>query len=150
VYIDDRDIRGGQKPWDAIKKGYPLRLEIGPRDMEQSQVVVSRRDGPVGNKVTMPLTQLASTVPQLLSEIQTNYFKQGQELLQSSIRTDVKNYAELEALFRSSDEEGARRPISWVRAKWCEDPATLELLGKLKLTIRCFPTDSDNSPGRCI
>ena len=47
VEVDRRDLGGGVKNWEWIKKGVPLRVEIGPRDLEKNSVVVSRRDQPV-------------------------------------------------------------------------------------------------------
>src|SRR6185369_5264399 len=45
VHLDQRDLGGGVKNWEWIKRGVPLRVELGPRDLESGQVAVSRRDG---------------------------------------------------------------------------------------------------------
>ena len=45
VHVDQRDLGGGVKNWEWIKKGVPLRVELGPRDLESGNVAVSRRDG---------------------------------------------------------------------------------------------------------
>ena len=44
VEFDDRDMRGGEKAWGWVKQGIPLRVEVGPRDMEKDSVFVARRD----------------------------------------------------------------------------------------------------------
>ena len=54
VEVDRRDLGGGVKNWEWIKKGVPLRVEIGPRDLETGSVAVSRRDQPVKAKESMP------------------------------------------------------------------------------------------------
>ena len=54
VEVDRRDLGGGVKNWEWIKKGVPLRVEIGPRDLESGNVAVSRRDQPVKAKEFLP------------------------------------------------------------------------------------------------
>ena len=49
-FIDDRDIRGGEKLWSNVKKGIPIRCEVGPRDIENGVVMVGRRDQPAKKK----------------------------------------------------------------------------------------------------
>ena len=46
VEIDDRDLRGGEKVWQWIKRGVPIRLEVGPRDIQNDAVFMARRDQP--------------------------------------------------------------------------------------------------------
>ena len=53
--VDRRDLGGGVKNWEWIKKGVPIRVEIGPRDLEKNSVAVSRRDQPVKAKEFMPI-----------------------------------------------------------------------------------------------
>src|SRR5216117_3245621 len=58
VEVDRRDLGGGVKNWEWIKKGVPLRLEIGPRDLETKSLEVSRRDHPVKTKESMPMEEV--------------------------------------------------------------------------------------------
>ena len=66
VEFDDRDIRGGEKAWSWIKKGIPLRVEVGPRDMEAGSVFVGRRDRGAKDKESMPVEQFVSGIAHLL------------------------------------------------------------------------------------
>ena len=62
VEIDDRDLRGGDKVWQWIKKGVPLRLEVGPRDIQNDAVFLGRRGRGPKDKGPMPRAQLVSSI----------------------------------------------------------------------------------------
>ena len=145
VRVDKRDKGGGEKNWEWIKKGIPLRVEIGPRDLESGTVMVARRDKAHKDKLKMSFEELNEKAPQLLKEIQDNYFEQAKSFRDSNIETDLKTREEFESYFKS--KEGS---IGFVRAKWCEDPKTEEELKKLKVSIRCLPEDQSGTVGKCI
>ena len=60
VHIDNRDIRGGEKNWEWIKKGVPVRIEVGPRDIEAGNCVILRRDQSHQQKTTHALHGLGT------------------------------------------------------------------------------------------
>ena len=62
VEVDRRELGGGTKNWDWIKKGVPIRIEIGPRDLEAKSLTVSRRDQPVKAKESMALTEFSNAL----------------------------------------------------------------------------------------
>ncbi len=64
VEIDDRDIRGGEKKWHHVKRGVPIRLEIGPKDIEKNSVFLGRRDQP--KSVGMDRDELVATIGRML------------------------------------------------------------------------------------
>src|SRR5467141_139934 len=70
VAVDRRDLGGGVKNWEWIKKGVPLRVEIGPRDLEKNSVELSRRDQPVKAKESMPMDEFVARAPEILTSIQ--------------------------------------------------------------------------------
>src|SRR5437660_1114987 len=74
VEVDRRDLGGGVKNWEWIKKGVPLRVELGPRDLETGQVAASRRDENVKAKVFLPSEEFVRHAPVLLDSIQQNLF----------------------------------------------------------------------------
>ena len=61
--VDQRDLGGGVKNWEWIKKGVPLRVELGPRDLESGKVAVSRRDQPVKAKEFLPVAEFVRRAP---------------------------------------------------------------------------------------
>src|SRR5438477_1136596 len=77
VEIDQRDLGGGLKNWEWIKKGVPLRVELGPRDLEAGTVAVSRRDQAVKAKEFLPVPELAKRAIELLDSIQQNLLERA-------------------------------------------------------------------------
>src|SRR5213595_1354162 len=75
VEVDRRELGGGVKSWEWIKKGVPLRVEIGLRDLESAQVTVSRRDQLVKAKELMSMQEFVSRAPDILDSIQQNLFQ---------------------------------------------------------------------------
>src|SRR6185369_13344055 len=70
VEVDQRDLGGGVKNWEWIKKGVPLRVELGPRDLESGTVAVSRRDQPVKAKAFLKMDEFVGQAADLLVAIQ--------------------------------------------------------------------------------
>src|SRR5204862_19771 len=72
VEVDKREVGGGVKNWEWIKKGVPIRIEIGPRDLEKNSLVVSRRDQPLKSKEMMSIQEFVATASEILTSIQQN------------------------------------------------------------------------------
>src|ERR1700726_2541723 len=79
VEVDRRDLGGGVKNWEWIKKGGPVRVEIGPRDLETSSLAVSRRDQPVKSKDSMSIQEFAAVAPEMLMSIQQNLYDRAKK-----------------------------------------------------------------------
>src|SRR5258707_313183 len=77
VEVDRRELGGGAKNWEWIKKGVPLRVEIGPRDLEKNSVEVSRRDQGIKAKESMPMEELVRRAPEILVSIQNNLYERA-------------------------------------------------------------------------
>ena len=86
VEIDRRDLGGGVKSWEWIKKGVPIRVEIGPRDLESGNVAVSRRDQPVKAKEFVKNTEFVSRVAEILESIQQNLLDRAQQFRDANTR----------------------------------------------------------------
>ncbi|MFN9911002.1 MAG: His/Gly/Thr/Pro-type tRNA ligase C-terminal domain-containing protein, partial [Pirellulaceae bacterium] len=69
VEIDDRDLRGGEKKWYHVKRGVPLRVEIGPKDLAANAVFVGRRD--TGEQTGMSRADFVGSVANLLDQMQS-------------------------------------------------------------------------------
>lgn len=143
VFIDKRDKRGGEKNWDWIKKGVPLRIEVGPRDIETDSLVVARRDKPHKDKQKISIHQFLKDVTTTLDDMQKNYFKQAQEVRDQNSCRDLKTFDEFKKFF--NDTQGG-----FVMSKWCGDPETEKMLEDLKVTIRCLPLKQSGTEGKCI
>ena len=145
VVVDKREIKPVEKTWDWIKKGVPLRIEIGKREVDSNIFQVSRRDLASKEKFEVGLDKLSEFVVITLKSMQKSYFNQALEYRDSLVRRDILTFNELCDYFK--DENSTR---GFVIAKWCEDPATEVLLKDLKITIRCLPFEQSGSLGSCV
>jgi prolyl-tRNA synthetase len=147
VQIDDRDLRGGEKAWQHIKKGVPLRAEIGPRDIEKDGVFLARRD--TGTKEPIGRQQLIETAPQILQEIQDSLFQRALKLREENT-CQIDTLDEFKAYFTPKNDAKPEIHAGFAYCHWSEDPAMHELLKDLKVTVRCVPLSGPEEPGKCI
>jgi prolyl-tRNA synthetase len=147
VHIDDRDLRGGEKAWHHIKRGVPLRAEIGPRDIEKDGVFLARRD--TGTKEPISRAQFIETAPQILTQIQEGLFERALKLRAENTCT-IDSLDDFKAYFTPKNDAKPEIHAGFAHCHWCEDPAMHELLKELKVTIRCVALDAPEEAGRCI
>ena len=150
MHVDKREKRGGDKNWEWIKKGVPLRIEVGPRDRQAQMTMVARRDKPPKEKQSMPIQQLVEQVLVILEEIQQTYYQQAKDYRDAHIYRNIETFEQMRAFFTPQNEEKPEIHGGFVLAKWCGDPATEELLQDLKVTIRCLPLEQSGTKGRCV
>ena len=134
VKSDVSDQSPGWKFAEYEMKGVPLRIEIGPRDMEQNQCVAVRRDN--REKIIVPLNELETRIPQILDDIHESLLQKAQS------RRDSMTYsvASLDEMIESAET----RP-GFIKAMWC---------GKLKelagVSSRCIPFEQEPIGDRCV
>lgn len=150
VHVDKRDKRGGDKTWEWIKKGIPIRIEIGPRDLESQSVMLCRRDKPHKEKIALPVNEIAQHIPSILEEIQQSYYQQALAYRDAHLYRHIENFEQLKAFFKPKNEEKPEIHGGFVIGKWCGDPETENMLTELKVTIRCLPLDQSGTEGQCI
>ena len=139
VEIDRRDVGGGQKQWEWVKKGIPLRLEVGPRDVERGTVSVARRDRPVSEKTDVARGELPARVAVLLDEIQAGLLARAQAFRAEHTRK-IGTREEIDAFFTPVGGGDADVYGGFSLSPWCGDAACEETLRTaLKITIRCLP-----------
>jgi prolyl-tRNA synthetase len=147
AWIDDRDIRGGEKNWQHIKRGVPLRAEIGPRDLAKNAVFLARRD--TGEKRSADRSELVGTVGSLLEEMQTGLYDRALALREANTRK-IDTLDEFKEYFTPKNAEKPEIHGGFALCHWSEDPAVDAVLKNLKVTIRCIPLDVEEEPGTCI
>jgi len=141
VEIDARDeYTPGWKFNEWEMKGVPLRLEIGPKDLAQGQVVLVRRD--TGEKMAVKEEKLVETVGELLNNIQENLFNRAEKFLEENIR-EVSDYNEFREVI---EKKRGLIKTYWCGSKDCEDKVKEET----KASIRCIPFKKEEALGRCI
>lgn len=150
VHVDKRDKRGGDKTWEWIKKGVPVRIEVGPRELESRSSALSRRDRPHKEKTTLTLETLKQQLPSLLQEIQEGYFAQAKANREEHTYTHITNFEEMKAFFTPKNSDKPEIHGGFVLAKWCGDPETEKMLDELKVTIRCLPLKQSGTEGKCV
>jgi prolyl-tRNA synthetase len=139
VEVDLRDLRGGDKMWEWVKKGVPLRLEVGPRDVDAGVVTLARRDRPAKEKVTVPRAELAARVEEMLGEMQAGAFARAKKHRDDHTRS-IDTRKELDAFFTPKSEEKPEIHGGFALAHWCGSPACeAAIKDALKVTIRLLP-----------
>ncbi len=142
VEFDLRDLRGGEKNWSWVKKGVPVRLEIGPRDVAQDAVFMARRDRPSNEKQAMPRTQFVAELPKILADMQNALLERAKKLRASRTR-DIDSKQDLYDYFKEGGESG------FAMAHWSGDPEIeTKLKQDLSVTLRCIPIEK-SEPGTC-
>jgi len=141
VKIDDSEENSpGWKFAEWELRGVPLRLEIGPKDLEKSQVFSARRD--TRAKAPIPLADLAERVPALLAEIQANLLA-GARQFREEHTTEATTWGDFNAAM-----EG--RP-GFVIASWCgRDECEAQIKAETQATLRNIPLDAEEEPGTCV
>ncbi len=150
VEVDERDLAGGAKSWEWIKKGVPLRIEIGPRDLEKGSVALYRRDQGVKEKTFPAVADAVASLPALLQEIQDNLYKKALALRdQHTIKIDSEK--DFYAFFTPKNPNKPEIHGGFALAHFNGSPAVEEKLkNDLKVTVRCIPHDLEVEPGTCI
>ena len=141
VKFDKRDThKPGWKFNEYELKGVPLRIAIGPKDIEKGTVEMARRD--TLTKEVVETTSVVARVGALLEEIQNNLFTKAVNY-RTAHTTEVSSYDEFKKVL---NEKGG-----FISAHWDGSSATEEQIKKeTKATIRCIPLDTDNKQGTCI
>jgi prolyl-tRNA synthetase len=150
VEVDARDITGGNKTWEWIKKGAPLRVEIGPRDLDAGTVFVGRRDKGPKEKQSYPQESFAAQVPGLLQSIQDAIYEKALSFRREQTKTlDSKD--EFYAFFTPKNGEKPEIHGGFALAHWNGSAeAEAKIKEDLKVTIRCIPFEENPEPGTCI
>ena len=140
VKYDDRDTqRSGWKFAEYELKGVPVRIAIGPRDLQNNTVEIARRD--TKEKMNVSMDGLTETIQSLLEDIQNTIYSKAKAYQQNNIHV-VNTWAEFEATL----EKGG-----FVSAHWDGTPETEEKIkDETKATIRCIPLDNNIEEGVCI
>jgi prolyl-tRNA synthetase len=150
VEVDRRDAAGGNKTWEWIKKGVPLRVEIGPRDLEAGTVFVGRRDKGPKEKQSYPQGEFAAQVPGILQSIQDAIYTRAADFQREHSRV-IESRDEFYAFFTPQNGEKPEIHGGFALAHW-NGSAEVEtkLKEDLKVTIRCLPFEEKPEPGTCI
>ena len=138
--MDASDQSMGWKAAEYEMKGVPLRVEIGPKDMEKGQCCICRRDN--GEKIFVPLSELETVVPQLLEEVHEGLYNRAKQNLENNTRVcltldEVKEFMETQGGF--------------AKTMWCgELDCELEMKEKAGVSSRCMPLEQETVSDVCV
>lgn len=151
VEVDDRDLGGGAKNWEWIKKGVPLRVEIGPRDIESRKVAVSRRDQSPKDKEFVPKEAFIRSISERLQDIQDNMLQRALAFRDANI-VRIDGMDEFLAFFTPQNANQPEIHGGFALCHWAGTSQDEERLQKdLKVTIRCVPFgDAYAEEGTCF
>lgn len=143
VIVDERDMRGGDKAWSWIKKGVPVRIEVGPRDIANDAFPLMRRDKPHKESVNLSRGHLVAKIGEILEEIQNNLYQKALAFRQANTKK-IDRKDEFYSFFNET-------PGGFALAHWSGDAAVEEQVkNDLGVTIRCIPLDSEAEEGSCV
>lgn len=139
VHIDDRaELTPGYKYHDWEMKGVPLRMEIGPKDLQKQHVMTAKRHS--GEKKPLPFGEIESSIEQILHGIQQEMFERAGKLL-SEKTIAVSDYTKMK-----SAETGGFLKAFWCGKTECEE----RIKEETGMDIRVIPFGSEDKSGRCI
>ncbi|MGK5094055.1 proline--tRNA ligase [Deltaproteobacteria bacterium TL4] len=141
VKIDYRDyLRPADKFFHWVQQGVPLRIEVGPRDVQAQSGMIVRRDN--REKMLAPLGEIANLVVRLLDEIQANLYQRALTFREENTRT-VNSYDEFKAVLTTHG--------GFIRAHWNgSKEVEAKIKEETKATIRCLPFEDEPRPGKCL
>lgn len=140
VKLDDSDNSAGWKFSEYEMKGVPLRLEIGPKDIENNRCVVVRRDN--GEKIFVSLDELEAKIPELLEAVRDGLYQKAIDR-RAAMTFTARDYAELKDI--------ADNKPGFIKAMWCGDRECEDKLkDELGITSRCIPFEQEHLSDTCV
>jgi prolyl-tRNA synthetase len=150
VEVDDRDLTGSDRSWHWIKKGIPIRLEIGMRDLAGGTVFMGRRDREPNQKESIPADEFAGRLVDILEDIQNSLYQRALAFREvNTARIDDKD-----AFYRYFTPVNTEKPEihgGFAMSHWCGSTECEETVkNDLKVTIRCIPLNPEPEQGKCV
>jgi prolyl-tRNA synthetase len=143
IEVDTRELRGGEKGWSWVKKGIPLRLEIGNKECAANSVFMGRRDREYKDRRTMTRQEFLHNVKNELDDIQANLLLRAKEFRNQNTVT-IENKDDFYKYFKG---EGG----GFALAHWGGDAEVeAKIKQDLSVTTRCMPLDEPSGAGKCI
>ena len=150
VIVDKSEGRGGEKVWGWIKKGIPLYLEIGPRDMAANAVFVGRRDKSRKERYAQPRAEFVAKVASTLDDMQRALYERALDYRDRNIRR-IDSKDEFYDFFTPKNKDKPEIHGGFALCHWSGQSFVEEQVkNDLGVTIRCIPLDAEEESGKCI
>ena len=149
VEIDERDIRGGEKNWQWIRRGVPIRLDIGQRDMDSDSIFMARRDRGHKDKENIDRATFVSSVHGILEDMQQGMYDRALAFQQAN-SCEIDSEDAFRTYFAAPAGEPTPPHAGFAWAHFCGDPEVENRINdEMGVTVRCIPF-GDDDPGTCI
>jgi prolyl-tRNA synthetase len=142
--VDARDDSSANKRWAAIKKGVPVIVELGPRDIAGGTVVYTRRDAIAQKHQGVGIDGFVAETPAILDAIDKGLWQRALDDRAARTLSDIRNYDDLAAHF------GKETGTGFVHGKWSGADGVDAKLGALGLSVRCLPYEQSGTAGACL
>lgn len=142
VEVDTRELTGGEKAWSWVKKGVPVRIEVGKKEYDADSVFMGRRDKEYKDRKVIKREEFLNSITNELDELQAILLGRARKMLaENTVTIESK-----EAFYEHFKADGG-----FALAHWNGDPAIEEQIKKdFAVTIRCIPFDKKGQKGKCI
>ena len=142
VELDLREMTGGEKAWSWVKKGVPIRLEIGNKEVAANAVFMGRRDKEYKDRKVIAKSEFLATVTQELDELQNNLLQRARDMRKQNT-VAINQLNDFYDFFKGDG--------GFALAHWNGDAAIeAKIKSELGVTIRCLPFDEQGNTGKCI
>jgi prolyl-tRNA synthetase len=155
VLLDAKPGKAAAKRWDWVRKGAPLIVEVGPRDMEADKGAVLRRDR-LWNQAAKPdfaftpRDEIAADAPAILEQIQRALFDQAAERREAGVVRDIESLDALKSFFAEDKRFPGWAEVQWSKPEGAALDKVVEQLKALKLTVRNVPANAAPADGTCL
>lgn len=148
--IDKREERSGEKGWQAVKKGVPLRIEIGMKELAENKVCIGVRTKGHKDKLFISVDQLDQEIPKLLELVQLTLYERAKAHLKAHTHFFEDKEAFIQ-FFKPKNPENPEIHGGFAKVFWAGDTELEEQLKKEhNITIRCHPLDEKKRKGKCL
>ena len=156
VLLDKSPGKAAAKRWEWVRKGAPVIVEVGPRDMGERKVAVLRRDAlwnHENGKTAMaftPRAEFLGEAPRLLEDIQASLFTEARDRRDANITRGVTEWSQVTEFFASNGKYPGWVEVQWAKPSGAALEKVVEQLKAEKLTVRNVPRGGDAADGTCI
>jgi prolyl-tRNA synthetase len=145
--VDTRERKPAEKRWEWIRKGVPVVIELGERDLEAGVVTMTRRDDRELTRDAIPREGASEAVTGILGDMQVGYYEEASQRLRERTRDDITTLEEFREFFSGDKTESG----GFVKAPWSEEPETEKTMAELGVTVRVIPFGEELPPdARCV
>jgi prolyl-tRNA synthetase len=143
VSVDLRDRKPAEKRWEWIRKGAPVVIELGERDIDSGVVTATRRNDPDLGREQIDRDDAAARIAEIVDAMQGEYFSEAADRMAARTATDITDVDAFREYFAGDETDSG----GFVRAPWSEDPETEKIMGELGVSVRCVPFDQTLADG---